>query len=270
MIARMSEAVLSAWKGLRERDPLLAGLGLVHLALALLMALAIPFDGREILGIDPWIKPIKFALAIAIYVWSVAWIMADLAISPTAHIWASRLTALTMVMEMALIGLQSARGVPSHFNEATPLDTWIFRVMGGAIVANTIVAGWIGYRAFRTPDGARPGYLAGVRWGLVLFLIGSVVGGYMAGRLSHTVGAADGGPGLPFVNWSRVAGDLRIAHFLGIHALQILPVAGVLSDGALRAGASRRRVGALAAGLGVLLLLALVQALLGRPLIAVT
>ncbi len=44
--------------------------------------------------------------------------------------------------------------------------------------------------------------------------------------MSHTVGSADGGEGLFFVNWSRQHGDLRAAHFFGMHALQILPVIG--------------------------------------------
>ena len=98
--------------------------------------------------------------------------------------------------------------------------------MGIFILLNTVMTAWAVYLVWRHRPFGPASYVWGVRLGLLLFLIGSVLGGIMIHNMRHTVGAPDGGPGLPGLGWSTRAGDLRIAHFLGMHALQVLPLLG--------------------------------------------
>jgi hypothetical protein len=103
-------------------------------------------------------------------------------------------------------------------------------------------------------------YLWGIRLGIVLFVIFSLEGFVMGSRMTHTIGGPDGGPGLPVLNWSYQYGDPRIAHFIGMHALQVLPILAfyLLKDVKWT----------ITAGLlyGALAVFTLVQALNGRPL----
>ena len=143
-----------------------------------------------------------------------------------------------------LIDLQAWRGTTSHFNVGTILDAVVFGIMGTAIAFQTLVGVAVAVALWRQPFADRAMGWA-MRLGLTLSLIGATVGGIMtrptdaqldaaraSGRIAiagaHTVGAPDGGPGLPGTGWSRQHGDLRVPHFIGLHAMQALPLLAVI------------------------------------------
>jgi hypothetical protein len=139
----------------------------------------------------------------------------------------SIMVILMMTLEMIIITWQAANGRLSHFNISSPLYGALFSVMGIAITVLVVWTGYIGYLFFKLkPIELKASYLWGIRLGILLFVVFSFEGGLMASRLAHTVGAPDGGEGYALVNWSKKYGDLRIAHFFGMHALQLLPFTG--------------------------------------------
>jgi hypothetical protein len=253
---------LMTLRRLYNASPPLVITGWLNVALLLASIAVAPFDDRLVMGINPWIKPIKFEVSIVIYVWTVAWLLEYLPRPQRLISWG---VSVAMIVEIACIVLQAARGTTSHYNVSTPFDGAVFTVMGVFIVANTLLLArllWL----FRLSVAMPRAILWGVRFGLVLLLMASTEGVVMLGNQAHTVGIADGGPGLPLVNWSTRAGDLRVAHFIGIHGLQILPLAGWL----LESRWPRRAVAGVAAlfvaALAVFAL-ALTEALAGHPLI---
>jgi hypothetical protein len=260
---------------LRYRDPLLFWTGAAMLLALVVVTLISIGDTRQVLGLNPWIKPMKFLVSIAIFLWTVAWLMPETINKPRLRALVRWTIASAMVIEIVIILMQAARGTTSHFNSATAFDAAAFNVMGIAIVFNTI-AMFVFFAIIRRDTPAqRAGYIWGIRLGVALFLLASLEGGMIVGNNAHTVGAPDGGAGLPFVNWSTDYGDLRIAHFAGMHALQGLPILGFLLDRGLRSrgdasGPAIARNVVIAAGIlwfavtGGLLFLALQ----GRPLLA--
>jgi hypothetical protein len=144
---------------------------------------------------------------------------------------------VTLTLEMMMISLQAWRGTTSHFNVATPFDGVLFSVMGLAILLQTLSSVAVAVALWRQDFADRTIGWA-LRLGLTITIVGAATGGLMTrptpaqladARVSrmtvagaHTVGAPDGGPGLPGTGWSLEHGDLRVPHFLGLHALQAL------------------------------------------------
>ena len=209
---------------LRYRNPVLYRVGLIHLILALLLIIPLLVDSRQVMGINTWIKPLKFCISIGIYTWTFGWILFDLPNSKRFIKIVSWTIALTMLIEIVIVIYQASRATQSHFNFSTDFDSLLFAAMGILIGINTIaVVLTFVWFLIKKPslDGA---YLLALRLALFVFLIGNWVGGVMIQNSAHAVGVPDGGPGLPFTNWSTEGGDLRIAHFMGLHAIQFIPL----------------------------------------------
>lgn len=251
----------------RITNRLLWWVGVAHVVLSLIFGLLSLFDERQVLGLNVWVKPLKFSLAIAIYAFTIDWFLRLSDLKPNVKRLVALLSAVCMVVEIAIIAGQAWRGQMSHFNESSLLNGILFAVMGLFIYANTAIVGYLLFRFFRqsTIAGYPASLLWSIRWGTAIFMIGCLEGGLMVMNRAHTVGADDGGAGLPFFNWSVNAGDLRIAHFVGLHALQLLPLVtyGLIR---LNRAPSVSRVGAMAGVYLVVNLGLLAMAYLGRPL----
>lgn len=225
--------LVEGWSALRAS--MMASLGIAwgvwwNVGLLGLSVAAMPFDRRRVLGLNPWIKPVKFELSVIAFLLTVGWMMwalGDGLDRASSGAWLGWVFGAAMIVENSVIALQSARGVRSHMNFSTALDSALFGVMGFAILVNTVGVGWLLWLWMRTSTGVESAVVWGIRLGLVMLLLGSVEGVRMAGLGAHTVGAPDGSAGLPLVNWSTGYGDLRIAHFFALHALQIFPLVGM-------------------------------------------
>lgn len=240
---------------------------MVVLTLVALAGLAL--DPHTITGAPAFLKPLKFAVSVAIYALSFGWLLRFIEGHDRLRRLLGDLTAGILALELVLIFLQTGRGVGSHFNVATLFDAAVFQSMGVAIAVLSVcqVAAAVLLLRQRFQD---PALAWSLRLGMAITALGGAVGWIMAVRLGHTVGAPDGGAGMPLTNWSTQHGDLRAAHFFGLHALQLLPLVAWLAGRVRWLPQKRRAQLVIAAGLsyGALLLLLVAQALRGQPLSA--
>ena len=252
---------------LRHRDPLLFWAGALMVLTLIVVTLISIGDARQILGLNPWIKPMKFLTSITIFLWSFAWFMPETEARPVARSFVRWTFTIAMMVEIALIIMQSWRGTTSHFNSATPFDDAVFGIMGLGVVFNTVAVAVFLWIIRRDTPANRAGYIWGIRLGVAMFLLASLEGALIVSNNAHSVPGPDGGPGLPFVNWSTDRGDLRTAHFFGMHGLQALPLLGFVLDRA-RVSQARNVVVVTALVWVVTMGGLMVRALQGKPLLA--
>ncbi len=209
---------------LKQRNPSMYWYGWLNVLGAVVCLIMMQLDDSVVLGINAWIKPMKFFLSTVLFSWAMGWFMHHLNRQRAVTIY-NWVVILILSFELVIIVWQAANGRLSHFNISTKLYGLLFSLMGVAITILTLWTLFIGILFFRQKHFNVPmHYIWAIRIAILFFVIFAFEGGAMAARLQHTVGAADGGEGLPLFNWSKIYGDLRVAHFFGMHALQIIPL----------------------------------------------
>jgi hypothetical protein len=198
------------------------------------------FHHETIAAEQAWSKPFKFSMSLMTYGLTLLSLSRSLEHQKKLFNMISRAALAGTIVELSAIILQVTRGTTSHFNTATQFDHIMSYVTTSAIMP--VAVGMIVlYALLLRQSHLSPIVGTSLRWGFFLAIIGLVPGILMVlpdpvqdlithhhQFDGHTIGFSDGGPGLPFLGWSTVAGDLRPVHFLGLHALQVIPLLGYL------------------------------------------
>lgn len=245
-------------------------------------------DDRTVLGMPTWAKTTKFSISIALYAATMLWVFGYDTLRPRLSRFILSASAYILFLEIGLIIFQGSRAVPMHFNNTTTFDATLFSIMGMSITLLWFINA-LGVAVLATQQVSSRAFAWSLRLGLIIALLGMLEGFLMttpspaqlatlqAGQHAdligaHTIGAPDGGPGLPLLGWSTTHGDLRIGHFIGLHGLQVIPLLGLFLMLRREPWLTERRklwlvvIGA--TGYLGLATLATWQALRGQPIIA--
>jgi len=212
-------------------SPLLWRSALIFFAFFVIIYAGTFIDSRLFNGVSVWEKPAKFFLSLSL---QMATLACGLSLLPANDRQAPAIRIASLVFlaaaigEMAYITFRAARGEASHFNETTTIAWLLFALMGLGAVMLSAVTSFIGWRILRRAPASSLAFAAGLGF-ILAGVLAVMFGGYMAQHGAHWVGGdPSDATGLPFFHWSTTGGDLRVAHFFGLHIMQALPVLGFL------------------------------------------
>lgn len=233
----------------KNESPILYAIGIFHFILAAGCIVCMLFDDRMLVGLNVWIKPLKFSISGGIYVLTSGFLATLYPFSKRKRNIINNLISWPLAIEIIIVVLQAARGVQSHYNQSNIFDGILFAIMG--LLISIVVLTMVFYiiETMRLKMSVPRPVQWGILLGWIVVLFGSWVGGQMIGQMAHNVGVADGGEGLPLLNWSTIAGDLRVAHFFGLHGIQIIPLFAVMLVKKWKTSRMEQNVGVILFGL---------------------
>ena len=245
---------------LKSRNETLFIFGWVCLFIAILFLIFAKTTSTQLYGVNAWYKPFKFAFSTFTFAWAMAWYCSYL---PDFNIKLFNWTIIVLLgFEIVYIAIQASKGQLSHYNVSSSFYSAMYSLMALAASLVTIYTAYVGVLFFKHSFPELPNYYVwAIRLGIIVFVIFSFEGFAMGSRMNHSVGALNDNSNWFILGWSKTVGDLRVAHFVGMHALQVLPF---LSFYVLKN--TKWTIG-LSVLYGLLALMTLIQALQGKPLI---
>jgi hypothetical protein len=192
-------------------------------------------DSRELLGVSVWEKPIKFYISVAIFSFTYSWLSSFLTRGGRWVKLTGFVIAVSLAVENVLILAMASIGETSHFNVSTPTAIAIWSIMAtfiSIVLFSTIFISLMimfqKQQEFNLKLALALGSInTAVGMGLAYLMTSPTatqLANYQGIAGAHAVGVSDGGPGLPFLGWSTVAGDLRVGHFFGLHSIQVAAI----------------------------------------------
>jgi hypothetical protein len=248
---------------LKGRNQTLFYYGLLCLAFSFICIFLTKHTTIQVYNVNAWYKPFKFASSTFMFVWAMAWYCSYL---PNFNIKLFNWSVIVLLgFEIFYIAFQANKGQLSHYNTSTPVYSALFSMMALAATLVTIYTAYVGFLFFTNSFPNLPDYYVwAIRLSIIIFVIFSFEGFAMGSSLNHSVGALNDNSNLFIIGWSKTVGDLRVSHFIGMHALQVLPILSfyVLKNTKLTIG--------LSIIYGLLAFATLIQALQGKPFIKTT
>lgn len=224
----MIESMKFFFETLKSKNELLFYYGLFCFLLAGICFVATKTSSIQLFGVSIWLKPFKFFLSVTILAWTMGYFMQFLNETNFIKFYSISFVVLLSI-ELFLIVFQAFRNQPSHFNQIDSLGKFIFSSMAIVITIFMLLTAFVGAMFFIQKEfEASEVLVTAIKWSFVITVIFAFEGFAMGALLKHTVGANDGSEGLPVFNWSKNHGDLRVAHFFGLHALQFIPMISIL------------------------------------------
>ena len=215
--------MISFLQELKFRNEHLFFFGLFCLILSIVCIVLTETTTIQVQHLNAWFKPFKFALSIGLFSWTMAWYchyLSDFNVTPFN--WT---VIILFGFELLYIIFQASKGQLSHFNFDTPLYSILYSLMGLAAVIVTLYTAYIGFLFFTQSFPNLPShYIWAIRLGILIFVVFSFEGALMSSQMSHSIGAINDNSNWWIIGWSKTVGDLRVSHFIGMHALQLLPL----------------------------------------------